>query len=52
MNFFNKIRSLDFYFDLLDDEQKIVKLMSDDMIKLTADFLTEAFEKRKRHLYL
>ena len=50
--FFNKIRSLDFYFDLLDDEQKIVKLMSDDMIKLTADFLTEAFEKRKRHLYL
>ena len=50
--FYNKVREIDFYFDILDDEDKIRKLMSDDIIKYTVNYLKKFFEKRQQTLYL
>ena len=49
--YFNKIREVDFYFDLLEENEKVKRLMNEDVIKETSKFLTEAFEKRQITLY-
>lgn len=49
---YNKVRELDFYFDLLCDEDKIRRLMKDDVIQETTNFLVAAFEKRQNDVYL
>jgi hypothetical protein len=48
---FVKIRDVNFYYDLLDEDDKIRVIMSDDVIKYTAIFLLKAFEKRQTTLY-
>ena len=49
---FNNVRKTYFYFDLLDDNDKIKRLMEDDIIKGTAIYLSKVFEKRQRSLYI
>ena len=51
-DFFNRVRQIDINFDWLNEDDKIRRIMKNDVIIIAADFLVKAFEKRQKTLYI